>query len=74
MRDDKKFLLNQMIRKPLESLPTLMKTDEFGMLVGMSPVRVSRLCNAGLLPAIKIGKEWRISRDVLIEKLRGEKS
>lgn len=68
------FVAAQLCRKPLETLPTMMDTEEFGAVFGLSPVRVSRLCNAGLLPAIKIGKEWRISRDVLIEKLRGEKS
>jgi excisionase family DNA binding protein len=31
----------------------------------VSPATIWRWCNAGLLPAFKIGREWRISRPAL---------
>lgn len=45
---------------------------EAAKILQMHPVTVRRHMRAGKLPGRKIGGEWRISRDVLEQFLRGE--
>ena len=43
----------------------LLTTKEAGKQLGISPLRVFQLIKAGRLPAIKLGRDWIISKDDL---------
>lgn len=47
--------------------PVLLTTEQAGLLLQLTPERVTRLCANGTLPACKVGKSWRIDRDRLRE-------
>jgi excisionase family DNA binding protein len=45
----------------------LLTVKEVADYLRVSPVTAWRWCQQGLLPAFKIGRGWRISRDELLE-------
>lgn len=58
-----------------ESLTELLTVEEVAHYLGVRPVTIYRWCREGRLPAIKVGKSWRIRRTALAEFLRrGERS
>ena len=48
----------------------LLSVEEVANYLGVGPVTVYRWCRAGQLPAIKLGKAWRIRREALDAFLR----
>lgn len=54
----------------------LLKPAKAAELMGVSVATVTSMCRSGKLPAIRIGKQWRIRRADLLEMLgiteRGE--
>ena len=53
-------------------VPVLIDVPYAMVLLGMSRPTVSRLCQNGDLPAVKIGEQWRIDRDKLKKYIEGE--
>lgn len=47
-----------------------MSTTDFALHYGYSPITISRWCNSGRIPAIKVGSQWRIPKNA-INALRG---
>ena len=43
----------------------LLTIQEVAMLLKVSRQHVRKMIRAGLLPAVKIGREWRIEKDYL---------
>lgn len=61
-------------RKPCTDLsrePELMTVAQTARVLQMSPETIKRWCRDGALPAMKIGKEWRISHDAIRARLEG---
>jgi excisionase family DNA binding protein len=62
-------------RKPCTDLsrePELMTVAQAARVLQLCPESVKRLCRDGLLPAMKIGREWRISREAIHARLEGK--
>lgn len=53
-------------------VPLILNTTQAGLLLQMTPDRLSRLCRSGAIPAMQLGNKWRISREAIREKLNGE--
>ena len=51
-----------------EEVPALMTIDEAAILLGLSIESVRRYCLIGDVPAVQIGKQWRIDKQKLMEK------
>jgi len=49
----------------------LMTIEEVAEYLRVHPSTVYRLVRQGALPAVKIGKQWRVDRETLEEWLRG---
>lgn len=49
------------------TMPPLMTPKQSGDLMGVSTRTVARLCESGKLKAVKVGTQWRINRDALLE-------
>lgn len=49
-------------------VPALLTLEEAGLLLGLSVESVRRYCVTKDLPAIQIGKQWRIDKQKLMEK------
>ena len=52
-------------RQPSVVAPLLLRTDEVEMLLGIGRTKVFEMLAAGELPAIRIGRSVRISREQL---------
>jgi excisionase family DNA binding protein len=48
----------------------LLRVDEVASYLGVGPITVYRWCREGRLPALKVGKAWRIRRGALDDFLR----
>ncbi len=48
----------------------VLNVEEAALLLSLSPWTVRVLAKAGKLPGRKLGKEWRFSRQALLEYLR----
>ena len=48
----------------------LLSVDEVASYLGVRPITIYRWCRQGRLPALKVGKVWRIRRGALEEFLR----
>lgn len=42
-----------------------MSTTDFALHYGYSPITISRWCNSGRIPAIKVGHQWRIPKNAI---------
>ena len=49
-------------------VPALMNLEQASILLGLSDESVRRYCVLGEIPAIQIGKQWRIDKKKLMEK------
>ena len=49
-------------------VPALIDLEQASMLLGLSVESVRRYCLTGDIPAIQIGKQWRIDKAKLMEK------
>jgi excisionase family DNA binding protein len=62
----------------VSSKPTSMLTiDEVAAYLKLHPLTVRRLARQGDIPAVKIGRQWRVKRDLLerwVEKRSMSKS
>ena len=60
-----------MIRKPYLSwneVPALIDIEQASLLLGLSIESVRRYCLTKDIPAVQIGKQWRIDKYKLMEK------
>jgi excisionase family DNA binding protein len=58
------------VREPLDRLDTLLSTEEVAEYVGVGQATVYRWCREGSLPAVKIGRRWRVRRSALVVFVR----
>ena len=58
-------------RSRSEEKSALMTIEEVAEYLRVHPSTVYRLVRQGSLPAVKIGKQWRVDREALEEWLRG---
>jgi excisionase family DNA binding protein len=58
------------VREPLDRLDTLLSTEEVAEYLGVGQATVYRWCREGSLPAVKIGRRWRVRRSALEEFVR----
>src|SRR5215207_5572431 len=58
------------VREPLDQLETLLSTEEVAEYLGVGQATVYRWCREGSLPAVKIGRRWRVRRSALEEFVR----
>ena len=49
-------------------VPALMDLEQTSMLLGLSIDAVRRYCTTGDIPAIQIGRQWRIDKEKLMKK------
>ena len=49
-------------------VPALLNLEEAALLLGLSVDSVRRYCVNGDLPAIQIGKQWRVDKEKLMKK------
>lgn len=49
-------------------VPALIDLEEASTLLGLSVESVRRYCVTGDIPAIQIGKQWRIDKQKLMKK------
>lgn len=53
----------------LNALPPLVSCKQLAEVCGCSERHIARMCKAGQLKAVKLGKIWRINRDAAAERL-----
>jgi excisionase family DNA binding protein len=58
------------VQEPLDQLDTLLSTEEVAEYLGVGQATVYRWCREGNLPAVKIGRRWRVRRSALEEFVR----
>ena len=58
------------MREPLDQLDRLLSTEEVAEYLGVGQATVYRWCREGSLPAVKIGRRWRVRRSALEEFVR----
>jgi excisionase family DNA binding protein len=58
------------VRESPDQLDTLLSTEEVAEYVGLGQATVYRWCREGSLPAVKIGRRWRVRRSALEEFVR----
>ena len=49
-------------------VPALIDLEQASLLLGLSVDSVRRYCVIGDIPAIQIGKQWRIDKEKLMKK------
>ncbi len=49
-------------------VPALIDLEQAGILLGLSIESVRRYCVMGDIPAVQIGKQWRIDKEKLMKK------
>ena len=49
-------------------VPAIIDLDQASLLLGLSNESVRRYCITGDIPAIRIGKQWRIDKHNLMKK------
>ena len=58
------------MREPLDQLDPLLSTEEVAEYLGLGQATVYHWCREGSLPAVKIGRRWRVRRSALEEFVR----
>lgn len=48
-----------------ENSPPIMTIAEVAAYLGLQELTVRRLAREGALPAVKLGRQWRVKRDLL---------
>lgn len=51
------------------NIPVLLTLQEASALLQVTPECLRKQCIAGTLPTIQIGKNWRVDRDALMNRL-----
>ena len=51
-----------------EDVPALIDLEQASVLLGLSIESVRRYCVIGDIPAVQIGKQWRIDKQKLMKK------
>ena len=54
-----------------EERPMMVKPSEAARLAGVSTRTITRMCDEGQLPAVKLRGTWRINRESLLDLLNG---
>jgi excisionase family DNA binding protein len=54
------------VNKELEGLGPILTVDEVSEVLGMHPLTVRRMARDGELPAFKVGRQWRIKRELFL--------
>ena len=49
-------------------VPALIDLEQASALLGLSVESVRRYCVMGDIPAVRIGKQWRIDKQILMKK------
>lgn len=49
-------------------VPALMDLEQASVLLGLSIESVRRYCVIGDIPAIQIGKQWRVDKEKMMKK------
>lgn len=49
-------------------VPTLLDLEQTAILLGLSVDSVRRYCVTGDIPAVQIGKQWRVDKQKLMQK------
>jgi len=52
-------------------LPLMLTINLAAVLIQITPEHLRTLCRKGIVPAMQLGQEWRISRDAVRERLKG---
>ncbi len=52
-------------------VPLILDTTQAALLLQITPDRLAHLCKTGQFPAMRVGKAWRLDRDVIRERLTG---
>lgn len=55
-------------------VPLMLTIDQAAVLIQITPEHLRTLCRKGIVPAMQLGQEWRISRDVVRERLNGRQA
>lgn len=63
-------LIRGTLNKP--EYPEIMNVSEVAELLRVSNQTIYNLVNSGQLPAMKVGREWRFSREKILQILAGE--
>ncbi len=58
------------MREPSDQLDPLLSTEEVAEYLGVGQATIYRWCREGSLPAVKIGRRWRVRRTALEEFVR----
>ena len=53
-------------------VPLLLTLEEAGLLLRVTPECVRVLCVKGKLPAMQVGKQWRVDKKGLMQMIGGE--
>lgn len=53
-------------------VPLLLDTSQAAVLLQITPEHLSRLCKKGAVPAMRIGKGWRIGRETIRQMIEGK--
>jgi excisionase family DNA binding protein len=54
-----------------ENLPPIMTIAQVSEHIGLQELTVRRLAREGKIPALKLGRQWRIKRDLLDAWIKG---
>jgi excisionase family DNA binding protein len=52
-------------------LPLMLTINQAAVLIQITPEHLRTLCRKGIVPAMQLGQEWRIDREVMRERLKG---
>lgn len=55
----------------LESYPEILTSREVGELLSVCDEKLYRMLKTGEIPAVKIGRDWRISRQTIARLMEG---
>ena len=48
-----------------DALPPVLTAEQVARVVGVKPAQVLRWANAGTMPGLRIGRQWRFAKDSL---------
>lgn len=58
-----------MDRAEVSALPVLLTREQAARVAGVSDMTMWRMCKSGKVKAVKVGAQWRINRDALLEQV-----
>ena len=57
--------------KKWEDLPLVLTVEETAQVLRVTAKLITEMCRKGELPAVKVGRAWRIKRDDVLAYLQG---